>query len=39
MGSTQNKLLPGNVGVAVTVGWALMLAIIRMSSLRRRNFS
>jgi ABC-2 type transport system permease protein len=39
MGPIQNKLLPGNAGVAVTVGWALVLAIIGMSLLRRRDVS
>jgi ABC-type transport system involved in multi-copper enzyme maturation permease subunit len=37
MGPIQNKLLPGNAGVVVTVGWALVLAIIGMSLLRRRD--
>jgi ABC-2 type transport system permease protein len=39
MGPIQNKLLPGNAGVVVTVGWALVLAIIGMSLLRRRDVS
>jgi ABC-2 type transport system permease protein len=39
MGPIQNKLLPGNVGVAVTVGWALVLSVIGMSLLRRRDVS
>jgi hypothetical protein len=37
MGPIQNKLLPGSAGVTVTVGWALVLAIIGMSLLRRRD--
>jgi ABC-type transport system involved in multi-copper enzyme maturation permease subunit len=37
MGPIQNKLLPGNAGLVVTVGWALVLAVIGMSLLRRRD--
>jgi ABC-type transport system involved in multi-copper enzyme maturation permease subunit len=39
MGPIENKLLPGNAGVVVTVGWALVLAVIGMSLLRRRDVS
>jgi hypothetical protein len=39
MGPIQNKQLPGNAGLAVTMGWALVLAIIGMSLLRRRDVS
>jgi ABC-2 type transport system permease protein len=39
MGPIQNKLLPGNAGLVVTVGWALVLAIVGMSLLRRRDIS
>lgn len=39
MGPIQDKLLPGNAGAVVTVGWALVLAIIGMSLLRRRDVS
>ncbi|MGC2175582.1 MAG: hypothetical protein WA614_08985 [Acidimicrobiales bacterium] len=39
MGPIQDKLLPGNAGVAVTVGWVVLLGIIGMSLLRRRDVS
>jgi ABC-type transport system involved in multi-copper enzyme maturation permease subunit len=39
MGPIQNKLLPGNAGAVVTVGWVLVLAVIGMSMLRRRDVS
>ena len=39
MGPIQDKLLPGNAGAVVTVGWALVLAIIGMALLRRRDVS
>ena len=39
MGPIQNKLLPGNAGFVVTVGWVVVLAIIGMSLLRRRDVS
>jgi ABC-2 type transport system permease protein len=39
MGPIENKLLPGNAGIVVVVGWALVLAIIGMSLLRRRDVS
>jgi ABC-type transport system involved in multi-copper enzyme maturation permease subunit len=37
MGPIQNKLLPGSAGVLIMVAWALVLAIIGMSLLRRRD--
>jgi len=39
MGPIQNKLLPGNAGVLTMVAWPLVLAIIGMSLLRRRDVS
>ncbi|MGC2168330.1 MAG: hypothetical protein WA580_04430 [Acidimicrobiales bacterium] len=39
MGPIQNKLLPGSAGVVIMVAWALALAIIGMSLLRRRDVS
>ena len=39
IGPIQDKLLPGNAGVAVTVGWVVLLGIIGMSLLRRRDVS
>ncbi|MGC2485632.1 MAG: hypothetical protein WA359_05270 [Acidimicrobiales bacterium] len=37
MGPIQNNLLPGNAGVLIMVAWPLVLAIIGMSLLRRRD--
>jgi ABC-2 type transport system permease protein len=39
MGPFEDKLLPGNVGFAVVVGWGLVLGIIGMLLLRRRDVS
>jgi ABC-type transport system involved in multi-copper enzyme maturation permease subunit len=37
MGPIQNKLLPGSAGALIMVAWPLVLAIIGMSLLRRRD--
>lgn len=37
MGPIQDKLLPGDVGTLVTVAWALVLAIIGVALLKRRD--
>ncbi|HVA54158.1 MAG TPA: hypothetical protein VNF05_11680 [Acidimicrobiales bacterium] len=37
MGPLENKLLPGNVGLVVVVGWSLVLALIGVTQLRRRD--
>jgi ABC-2 type transport system permease protein len=37
MGPIQDKLLPGNVGTLVTIAWALVLAIIGVALLKRRD--
>jgi uncharacterized membrane protein len=39
MGPIQDKLLPGNAGILVVMGWVAVLAIIGMSLLRRRDVS
>ncbi len=37
MGPIEDKLLPGNVGTLVVVAWSLVLAIIGMALLKRRD--
>jgi ABC-2 type transport system permease protein len=39
MGPIQDKLLPGNVGTLVTVAWALVLAVVGIALLKRRDVS
>jgi hypothetical protein len=39
MGQIQDKLLPGNVGTIVTVAWVLLLAVVGVAQLRRRDVS
>ncbi len=39
MGPIEGKLLPGNAGVLIVVGWTLVLAVIGASLLRRRDVS
>jgi ABC-2 type transport system permease protein len=39
MGPIQDKLLPGVAGTLVTVAWALVLAIIGVAMLKRRDVS
>jgi hypothetical protein len=39
MGPIQDKLLPGDVGTLVTVAWAIVLALIGVALLKRRDVS
>jgi ABC-type transport system involved in multi-copper enzyme maturation permease subunit len=39
MGPIQDKLLPGNAGTLVTVAWALVLAVVGVALLKRRDVS
>jgi len=39
MGNVQDKLLPGNAGTLVTVGWALVLSVVGLVLLKRRDIS
>jgi ABC-2 type transport system permease protein len=39
MGALQDKLLPGDAGTAVTVAWVLVLAVVGVTLLKRRDVS
>lgn len=39
MGTIQDKLLPGNVGTVVVIGWCVVLSIIGAVMLKRRDVS
>jgi hypothetical protein len=39
MGPIEDKLLPGNAGTLVVVAWALVLAIVGVALLKRRDVS
>jgi ABC-2 type transport system permease protein len=39
MGRIQDKLLPGNVGTLITVSWVVVLAIVGVALLKRRDIS
>jgi ABC-type transport system involved in multi-copper enzyme maturation permease subunit len=39
MGPIQDKLLPGNAGVLIVVGWVVVLSVVGVSLLSRRDVS
>jgi hypothetical protein len=39
MGPLQDKLLPGDVGTAVVIAWAVVLGVVGLVMLKRRDVS